>query len=182
MGVFELGTDSYTPAMFEIWLATPGDAQLIGQQRRQMFLDAGQPYDEVMVAMEQAFVPWVRTKIAEDRYVGFLASEEGVVVGGAGLWLMEFPPHFLDPAPVRAYLLNFYTAAEFRGRGLAKTLLAKCVEEARVRGCKVVTLHASKFGKPVYEKYGFKQTNEMMLLFNPSEGDRTVTNEPKPAG
>jgi hypothetical protein len=27
----------------------------------------------------------------------------------------------------------------------------------------VVTLHASKFGKPIYEKNGFKQTNEMML-------------------
>ncbi|WP_263375265.1 GNAT family N-acetyltransferase [Granulicella aggregans] len=179
--MFELGTDSYTPAMFEIRLATPGDAQLIGQQRRQMFLDAGQPDDEVMAAMEQAFVPWVRTKIAEDRYIGWLASEDGVVVGGAGLWLMEFPPHFLDPAPVRAYLLNFYTAAEFRGRGLAKTLLARCVEEARVRGCEVVTLHASKFGKPIYEKYGFKQTNEMMLLFNPRKGDKTVSASDKTA-
>ncbi|MBB5059037.1 GNAT superfamily N-acetyltransferase [Granulicella aggregans] len=161
--------------MFEIRLATLEDAELIGQQRRQMFLDAGQPDDAVMAAMEEAFVPWVRMKIVEDRYIGFLASEDGVVVGGAGLWLMEFPPHFLDPAPLRAYLLNFYTAAEFRGRGLAKTLLAKCVEEARLRGCEVVTLHASKFGKPIYEKNGFRQTNEMMLLFNPRKGDKTVS-------
>jgi len=158
--------------MFEIRLATFEDAELIGRQRRQMFLDAGQPDDDVMAAMERAFVPWVRTKIAEDRYIGWLASEDGVAVGGAGLWLMEFPPHFLDSAPVRAYLLNFYTAAEFRGRGLAKTLLAKCVEEARARGCEVVTLHASKFGKPIYETYGFKQTNEMMLLFTHAKATR----------
>jgi len=160
--------------MFEIRLAGLEDAELIGRQRRQMFLDAGQPDDVVMAAMERDFVPWVREKIAEDRYVGFLASERGVVVGGAGVWLMEFPPHFLDAAPVRAYLLNFYTAPEVRGRGLAGSLVDRCVEEARVRGCEVVTLHASKFGKPIYEKKGFKQTNEMMLLFNPRKGDRTV--------
>jgi len=156
--------------MFEIRLALPEDAELIAQQRRQMFLDAGQPDDEMMAAMERDFVPWVRTKLAEDKYIGFLASEDGAVVGGAGVWLMEFPPHFLDPAPVRAYLLNFYTAPEFRGRGLANTLLDRCVEEARRRGCEVVTLHASKFGRPIYEKKGFRQNNEMMLLFNDRNG------------
>jgi len=156
--------------MFEIRLAGVEDAELIGQQRRQMFLDAGQPDDDLMAAMEHAFVPWVRSKLGEDRYIGWLASEAGLVVGGAGLWLMEFPPHFLEAAPVRAYLLNFYTAPEFRGRGLANTLLNQCVEEARQRGCGVVTLHASKFGRPIYEKKGFRQNNEMMLLFNDRNG------------
>jgi GNAT superfamily N-acetyltransferase len=156
--------------MFEIRLALPEDAELIGWQRRRMFLDAGQPDDDMMAAMERDFVPWVRGKIAEDSYIGFLASEDGTVVGGAGVWLMEFPPHFLDAAPVRAYLLNFYTAPEFRGRGLANTLLDRCVDEARRRGCEVVTLHASKFGRPIYEKKGFQQNNEMMMLFNDRNG------------
>jgi GNAT superfamily N-acetyltransferase len=156
--------------MFEIRLALPEDAELIGRQRRQMFLDAGHADDDLMAAMERAFVPWVRAKIAENNYIGWLASEDGTIVGGAGLWLMDFPPHFLDAAPVRAYLLNFYTAPEFRGRGLANSLLDKCVDEARRRGCEVVTLHASKFGRPIYEKKGFRQNNEMMLLFNDRNG------------
>lgn len=151
--------------MFEIRLAVSEDARLIAQQRRQMFLDAGQSDDNMMTAMEQAFVPWVRAKLAEDKYIGWLASEDGTLVGGAGLWLMEFPPHFLHVAPMRAYLLNFFTALEFRGRGLAKLLLKQAVEEARRRGCEVVTLHASKFGRPIYETKGFRQNNEMMLRF-----------------
>lgn len=159
--------------MFEIRLAIPEDAELIGRQRRQMFLDAGQPDDDLMTAMERDFVPWVRTKLAEDKYIGWLASEDGVVSGGSGLWLMEFPSHFLHVEPVRAYLLNFYTAPEFRGRGLAKLLLKEAVDEARRRGCGVVTLHASKFGRPIYEKNGFKQTNEMMLRFDESAVDST---------
>jgi GNAT superfamily N-acetyltransferase len=149
--------------MFEIRLAGLEDAELIAHQRRQMIVDAGQPDDERMAAMEQEFVPWLRGKLAEDTYIGWLASEDGVVAGGAGLWLMEFPPHFLHVEPLRGYLLNFYTVPEFRGRGLAKVLLKEAVAEARRRGCSVVTLHASKFGKPIYEKHGFKQTNEMML-------------------
>jgi GNAT superfamily N-acetyltransferase len=149
--------------MFEIRLAVLEDAELIGRQRRQMFLDAGQPDDARMADMEREFVPWLRGKLAEDRYVGWLASEDGVVVGGAGLWVMEFPPHFLQVEAERAYLLNFYVVPEFRGRGLAKRLLDEAMAESRRRGCAVVTLHASKFGKPIYEKNGFRQTNEMMF-------------------
>jgi hypothetical protein len=35
--------------------------------------------------------------------------------------------------------------------------------EAKERGIKVVTLHASKFGKPLYEQNGFVMSNEMRL-------------------
>ena len=50
-----------------------------------------------------------------------------------------------------------------RGRGFARQLLALAIDEARARGIKVVTLHASKFGKPIYEKFGFALNNEMIL-------------------
>jgi ribosomal protein S18 acetylase RimI-like enzyme len=79
------------------------------------------------------------------------------------MWLMDFPPHWMDAEPVRAYLLNFYVEPEFRGRGLASELLTTAVEDARRRGIKVVSLHASKFGKPLYERNGFEPTNEMIL-------------------
>jgi GNAT superfamily N-acetyltransferase len=87
------------------------------------------------------------------------------VVAGAGMWLMDFPPHWMDAEPRRAYLLNFYVESAFRGQGLAYELLKTAVEDARRRGIKVVSLHASKFGKPLYERNGFEPTNEMMLTF-----------------
>ena len=39
------------------------------------------------------------------------------------------------------------------------------VDDARRRGIKVVSLHASKFGRPLYERNGFDPTNEMILRF-----------------
>ena len=64
---------------------------------------------------------------------------------------------------MRAYLLNFYVEPKWRGQGLAYRLLKTAIEETRARGIGVVNLHASVFGKPLYERNGFKVSNEMLL-------------------
>ena len=150
--------------MFETRRAATEDAEAIGQQRMRMFADAGLASEDEMGPMVANFVPWVRAKLADGSYVGWLTEEDGRLVAGAGLWVMEWPPHFLDAEPRRAYLLNFYVAPEVRRRGLARELLGLAVAEARARGIKVVTLHASKFGKPLYEQTGFEMSNEMSCL------------------
>ncbi len=144
-------------------VATVDDAAMIAEHRNRMFADNGFATAERLGEMEAVFAEWVRARIADGRYVGMLLEEGGVCVAAAGIFFAEFPPHYLDLEPVRPYLLNFYTAPEWRGKGLAKRLVKACVELCRERGCKVVTLHASKFGRPVYEGFGFKQSNELML-------------------
>ena len=150
--------------MFEIRLATEADAELISEQRYRMFVDSTQVNDARLKEVTKNFVPWVRERLIDGRYVGWLAEEDERVVAGAGVLFMDFPPHWMDPEPVRAYLLNFYVNPEFRGHGLAYRLLKTAVEDARRRGIKVISLHASKFGKPLYERNGFKATNEMFLV------------------
>ncbi len=113
--------------------------------------------------MVSNFIPWVRTNLGNGTYVGWIVEEEGRAVAGAGTWLMEFPPHWMDAQPLRAYLLNFYVDPGFRGQGLAYALLRLAVEDARRRGIRVVSLHASKFGRSLYERNGFEATNEMIL-------------------
>ncbi len=128
-----------------------------------MFVDAGQAEDETMQAMMDNFLVWVRPRLIDGTHVGWIVEEDGRAVPGAGMWLIDFPPHWMDAEPVRAYLLNFYVDPAFRGRGLAYELLTTAVDDARRRGIKVVSLHASKFGKPLYERNGFEPTNEMIL-------------------
>jgi GNAT superfamily N-acetyltransferase len=150
--------------MFNTRLATVADAELIAGQRRRMFLDSVDTNEEQVTAMVAKFVPWVRAKLEDGSYVGWLTSaEDGRVVAGAGMWLMDFPPHWMHEDSVRAYLLNFYVDPEFRGHGLAYGLLKTVVGETRRRGIKVVSLHASTFGKPLYERNGFEPSNEMIL-------------------
>jgi len=149
--------------MFETRLATAADAELIAGQRRSMFVDAGQAEDATLQAMEENFVAWVRPRLNDGSYVGWIVSNERKAVAGAGMWVMDFPPHWMDAEPRRAYLLNFYVEPAFRGHGLAFELLKATVEDAQRRRIKVVSLHASKFGKPLYERNGFEPTNEMLL-------------------
>ena len=143
--------------------ATPADASTITAQRHQMFADNDLAAEAVYDVMDVAFEPWVRERLADGRYVGLFLEEDETLLAACGIFFMDFPPHHLDPSPVRAYLLNFYTAPEARGRGLATQLLQHAVDECRNRNVRVITLHASKFGKPIYEKFGFTQNNEMIL-------------------
>lgn len=153
----------YTRRMFETRVATPDDAELIAEHRRSMFAEMGEGDEEQLQAMVRSFVPWVRERLEDGRYFGWLVAREQSVVAGAGVFLMDFPPHWRDESPLRAYLLNFYVAPEARGHGLAYGLLKTAIAGSRSRGIKVVTLHASRFGRPIYERNGFRPTTEMML-------------------
>jgi len=143
--------------------ATPADAELIADHRQRMFADAGQATTDSTPLMVANFIDWVRPRLADGRYLGWLIEDGATVIAGAGLWLIDFPPHWMDPQPLRAYLLNFYVDPAFRGRGLAQSLLSATIAEARSRGIRVISLHASKFGRPIYERNGFEPTNEMIL-------------------
>jgi ribosomal protein S18 acetylase RimI-like enzyme len=150
--------------------ATPDDAPAITAQRHQMFADNNLATEARYAEMNRAFEPWVRERLTDGRYVGLFLEQpasspqqDNTLLAACGIFFQDFPPHYLDPSPHRAYLLNFYTAPEARGRGLATQLLHHAVNECHARNVKVITLHASKFGKPIYEKFGFLRNNEMIL-------------------
>jgi GNAT superfamily N-acetyltransferase len=66
-------------------------------------------------------------------------------------------------------ILNVYTEAEFRRRGIAQRVMAVIIAWAEAYGLRGVNLHASDEGRVLYEKLGFVQTNEMRLRFGGRE-------------
>ena len=153
--------------MIEIRVATTADARTITYHRRQMFLDAGWPDDEHMARMSATFEPWAAEMMAWGKYIGWLAvdGETGRIVAGAGVLLLDWPAHPFDPDhSQRAYLLNVFVERDYRRQGLAGRLLEAAMDEARRRGIRVVALHASDEGRPVYERYGVTPTSEMWFV------------------
>ena len=61
------------------------------------------------------------------------------------------------------WIIGVYVRPEFRGRGIARALSSASVEWLRGTGCKKAKLHASPFGRGIYESLGFKDSNEMEL-------------------
>lgn len=143
--------------------ATVSDAALITEHRHLMFAAMDVTTEARLCEMDLAFEPWVRTHLADGAYIGLFLEEDGKVLSAGGVYFMEFPPGWMDPSPIRSYLLNFYTVPAARGHGYAKQILEAALAECRTRGPRVITLHASRFGRPIYERFGFTQSTEMML-------------------
>ncbi|HEY2470611.1 MAG TPA: GNAT family N-acetyltransferase [Terracidiphilus sp.] len=145
--------------------ATVEDIGLITQHRVAMFADMRDAPEPLLAEMARNFEPWVRRMIAEDKYAGWITSDGDRPIASAGLLILDWAPHFLDPTgEKRGYILNVFVEPEYRGQGLAKMLTKECMEESRRRGLGVVALHASKKGQPVYEKLGFTMSNEMLYV------------------
>ena len=73
--------------MFETRVATEADAEVIAEHRWKMFAEMGHGDEESMQAMVRNFVPWVRERLKDGRYLGWLivegvGGEDGVGVAG----------------------------------------------------------------------------------------------------
>ena len=141
-----------------------GEAALIGAQRETMFQAVGKD-QAALNAMREPFLAWVAPKLVDGSYLGWAVECDGHVVGGAGLMVLDWPPHFAHPTdPRRGYVLNVYVEDRHRGHGLARRLMEATCEGARELGIHYLVLHASELGRPVYEKMGWTDTNEMVLI------------------
>lgn len=107
--------------------------------------------------------------ITDGRYVGWVAELDagsGAIIGGAGLQLREFLPR-PDVARERlvrgpqGLIVNVYTERAWRRKGVADALMRELLQWCRGNGIESVVLHASDEGRPLYEKLGFRPTNEM---------------------
>ncbi|MGA8090283.1 MAG: GNAT family N-acetyltransferase [Terracidiphilus sp.] len=156
--------------MLDTRKATIDDAGLITRHRKAMFADADSAPPAVLEEMGRNFEPWVLRMLASGKYAGFIIGDGNRDIASAGLLVLDWAPHFLDPAgEQRGYVLNVFVEPEYRRRGLAQALMSECMDEARRRGIRVVALHASKKGQPVYEKLGFTSSNEMLYIGDPAE-------------
>ena len=125
------------------------DIETIVHQRRAMFFDMGH---------------WLKRKMEAGEYVAWFAiAPDESVAAGAGLWLMDWPPHIVGGGKWRGNIVNVYTEAAYRRKGLARELMKTAMEWCAREGVETVILHASDEGRPLYERLGFEATNEMGL-------------------
>jgi len=140
---------------------TVDDVELIRLQRELMFQNNGIDA-ETLETMRVPFATWLRPKLLDETYLGWAMERGGVAVAGVGIMILDWPPHPQHPADGRrAYILNVYVAPEERGKGTANALMTLAEAECRALGIDYAVLHASPMGRPVYERSGWKQTNEM---------------------
>ncbi|MGO9275453.1 MAG: GNAT family N-acetyltransferase [Terriglobia bacterium] len=145
--------------------AAAADLEVILHHRRAMFHEMGHTDTAGLEAMLAAARAYYAQGLRDGSYRGWLALDGGGrVIGGGGIGLIPWPPHPQYPHPQRATIFNVYTEPEARRRGVARCLMQVMIEWCREQQFPWVHLHASEYGRPLYEAMGFAPTNEMRLL------------------
>jgi GNAT superfamily N-acetyltransferase len=159
------------PASFTIRPATITDVDVIARHRAEMFTEMGLVPAPLYPELVSGTVDYLQRAIPSGEYVGWMASPEhdpATIVAGAGAQRRRLLPVPLiaDEGTViahghQAIVLNVFTEPAWRRQGLAATLMRHIIEWARTGNIESLVLHASDDGRPLYEKLGFVQTNEM---------------------
>ena len=97
-----------------------------------------------------------------------LASDGGRTVGCASLCYLIMMPTFSHPSGKRAHLMNVYTDPGYRRQGIASRMLSMLIREAWDRGVTEISLDATESGRPLYRKFGFRDSGECMVLERPA--------------
>ena len=99
-------------------------------------------------------------------FTGFVAEKDGEIVGTSAIAFYDILPAALYMNGKLGYISNVFVFPEYRKQGIAKKLFELAVNEGLDRNCSKLTLHASKDGEPVYEKFGFVKTTTEMEYVN----------------
>ena len=142
-------------------IGTKQDIPVMCQIRKQQLIDEG---IEPGIIIDEELNRFFEEKIADGSLVEWLVEEEGKIIATAAIFFIEFPPSYTNRTGMKGYITNMYTAPDYRGKGIAKALLGKLVDEAKIRGVHQIWLGASYLGKPVYKQFGFVEADEYMKL------------------
>jgi GNAT superfamily N-acetyltransferase len=152
------------PEGFTVRRADVTDIDMLVAQRHAMFRDVHHSEEALLNSMSANFRAWALQHMNAGDYLAWLAeARDGTIAAGAALWMMDWPPHVIGKSSRRGNIVNVYTRDKFRRLGLARQMMETVLAWCRENGVDIVILHASPFGRGLYESMGFKPTNEMRL-------------------
>ncbi|HEO8420362.1 MAG: GNAT family N-acetyltransferase [Niallia sp.] len=141
--------------------ATVEDIQLLMELRKTQLVDEGIKADKDIDKELEAFF---EKKFIDESLIQLIAMEQNEIIATGAIVIYDFPPSYTNKSGKKAYVTNMYTKNDYRGKGIATSLLTKLVDEAKSLGITKMWLGASMLGRPVYKKFGFKEIDEWMEL------------------
>lgn len=112
---------------------------------------------------EKSLRNYYNENIKNGSFVAWLACEGEHIIGSSAVCFYKVPPAYRNVNGKNAYIMNVYTKEAYRRQGIAMHLFDLVVKEAGQRGHNKLYLHATEEGRPLYKKYGFKDTGDEMV-------------------
>ncbi len=151
--------------IFEFKLATADDIEQLVKTRMIVLRAANQlSEDAELPEVERESREYYMQAVKTGEHIAYLVYDKEKVIGAGGVSFYQVLPTCHNPSGKKAYIMNMYTAAEYRRQGIARRTLDILVKAARDRGIMHIGLEATAMGRPLYEKYGFVSMEAEMEL------------------
>lgn len=149
---------------YTVRMAGVDDVPTLARQRRLMFDEIERLPQADGDELEAAVLVYIERAMAAGTFHGWLVECDGRAVAGGGLQLRTLMPRsrYVHDEP-EGLIVSMWTEPAHRRRGLGRRVVAAILAWGAQHGVTRLTLHASKDGRPLYEQFGFKLTNEMRL-------------------
>lgn len=151
---------------FEYKKATTKDIAELVRTRVIVLRAANKLSDDVdMSIVEQESYAYYKRVVETGEHMAYLVYDKETFIGAGGVSFYQVMPTYHNPSGKKAYIMNMYTALEYRRQGIAFHTLDLLVKAAKEQGISQIALEATDMGRPLYEKYGFvKMEDEMGLV------------------
>lgn len=120
--------------------------------------------DQQRQAFRDATAAYLRRAMPQGKILSWLAEADGQILATSALIPFEQAPTPFNLSGMGGYVLNIYTVPEWRGRGLARTLMETIIAYAQATGIAELWLYATDQGMPVYKRVGFVPISDAMGL------------------
>lgn len=150
----------------EFRVATLNDLALLTTSRIEV-LRAANKLDAStdMANVEKESYNYYKKALEDNTHYAILVMEDDKFIGAGGVSFYSVMPTYHNPSGKKAYIMNMYTAPDYRRQGIAYKTLDMLVKISKERGINQISLEATEMGRPLYEKYGFvKMESEMELV------------------
>ena len=94
----------------------------------------------------------------------FVIRDEGSIVSCAGGFIKDDPPYCFFTKPHYGFISDSYTLPAHRKKSYATMLTRAVIEWLKSKDINMIRLISSSEARGIYERIGFRQTDEMMLL------------------
>ncbi len=107
---------------------------------------------------------YFKKAFANDSCDVILAEENGTCIGTGIVFYYDSVPSPFNITGKNSYITSMYVEPSYRCKGIGTELLERVIECVKRRGVKVIFLSASEMGRPLYEKRGFADGKNGMML------------------
>ena len=138
------------------------DIDLLVQLRLE-FLEVNENNNQYEVIKENCYT-YFRDSLETGLCVVVLAEEDDRIAGTAIVFSYQSVPSSFNVTGRNTYITSMYVKKEFRKKGIATTMLQQLIDNAKKKGYLIIMLNASEMGKGLYEKIGFTEIQNGMIL------------------